>query len=164
MHVSTRGVFVTYSRQIINRTRFKDVETLGSTSRLAKFLALGQLSPDGTEASFTALPWKKIEILRGDGLVATLPVPGQYEWLNAQDWSPDGRWLLVDTIAGDQRTARALRRDGSEEHPLFQVPSIRNGEHRISQHWELGRLLLQIQIGRQIQSGHVVCGDLMKPE
>jgi len=80
----------------------------------------GGYSRGGEESASAKIIWHEIEIYRGDRLIRTLPVAGSYDALIVYEWSPNGKWLLVGTVAGDKLTVGLLGADGGPLNELYE--------------------------------------------
>jgi Tol biopolymer transport system component len=79
--------------------------------------------------------WKKIEIRRGGEVVRTLPIAGDYTWLEVADWSPDGKRLLLITRHEGRHTIRTMSAAGgvvndliAEERELSHASFVAGGD------------------------------------
>jgi Tol biopolymer transport system component len=93
-------------------------------------------SPDGTELAFASTRMGEVErsirIARADGSGNERVVWKSAGHAHVSDWSPDGRWLLVDVIAGGAGIHLVDLKDPQAKAKPFQQTTFAQSNGRVS--------------------------------
>jgi hypothetical protein len=124
--------------EIIPLLRSNDLTVMEKTVLFEEFKRKDQpfmvWSPDGSRLAYLNIPeGKKTRLMLYDTVTKTSTVLSQVaEDVVAPVWSPDGEWILYQTIDGFKpqglpavTSMHAVRSDGSEDHLLYQPSSLR---------------------------------------